>query len=120
MKIRLIQQSVYFSLHRTGGKLKKNIFLNERLPADGELFETILKEKNVVIEKILSSNIIPDKEYLQDHDEWVMVVDGEAEILIDNKVTTLSAGDYIFIKSKVPHKVLKTSNGTIWLAVKIF
>ncbi|MDH4262832.1 MAG: cupin domain-containing protein [Spirochaetia bacterium] len=100
--------------------MKKNIFENDKIPVSGEIFNILLKHKNVVIEKILSSNLVPEKEYIQDQDEWVILLKGEANILIDNKNIQLVPGDFIFIKSGNPHKVLKTSSGTTWLSVHIY
>ena len=100
--------------------MKKNIYKNDKIPVNGEIFNILLKHKNVVIEKILSSNLVPEKEYIQDQDEWVILLKGEANILIADKIFQLIPGDFIFIKSGTTHKVLKTSSGTIWLAIHIY
>ena len=100
--------------------MKNNIFNHEKIPISGEIFQILLKRKDIVIEKIISSNLIPDKEYIQDHDEWVLLIDGHAELLMDNKVITLTQGDYLFIESGVSHKVLTTTKGTLWLAIHLY
>lgn len=38
-----------------------------------------------------------------DQDEWIYVIDGQVELVIDKKPMRLSAGESIFIPRKVPH-----------------
>ncbi len=98
----------------------KNFFENLKIPEKGEIFETVLKDKNVVIERIVSSENIEPKEYIQEQDEWVIVLKGSAEIKIGEEILYLKEGDFVFIPSKKPHWVLKAEKGTVWLAVHIF
>ncbi|MCP4136819.1 MAG: cupin domain-containing protein [bacterium] len=97
-----------------------NILNNITIPTEGELFETILKHKNISIERITSSDIIPYKEYIQEQDEWVLLLEGEALLEVDKKEVLLKKGDYLFIGSGIPHSVKRTQKATIWLAVHIF
>ncbi len=98
----------------------KNFFENLKIPEKGETFETILKNKNVIIERIVSSDNIEPKEYIQEQDEWVILLKGKAILKIENKILELKEGDFVFIPSKKPHWVLKTEKGTVWLAVHIY
>ncbi len=97
----------------------KNIYSNVRVPMAGELFKRLLKYRNVVIEEIVSSSKIIDKLYVQKQDEWVLLLKGSAKLEVKGRVVSLKKGDHIFIKSGVPHKVLKVRRGTIWLAIHI-
>ncbi len=99
--------------------MKKNIFENNKIIEKGEIFEVILKDKNVIIEKIISSDNIEPKEYIQEQDEWVIVLKGSGELEINKEIIKMKEGDYIFIPSKTPHKVLNIEKGTVWLAVHI-
>ncbi len=98
----------------------RNLFENIDIPEKGEIFEKLLEKKNVLIEKIISSSKPENTEYIQEQDEWVILLKGNAELEIEGKNVSLKEGDYIFIPSKTPHKVLKTGKGTVWLAVHIF
>ncbi len=100
--------------------MKNNFFENLNIPEEDENFETLLKCKNIIIERIVSSDNIKPKEYKQEQDEWVILMKGNAEIEVDGKKFILNEGDYIFIPSKTSHRVLKTEKGTIWLAVHIY
>lgn len=100
--------------------INKNFFTGTEVPVKGEIFEILQKAGNTVIEKIVSSDIIPDQEYIQDHGEWVILLKGGALLSINNKKFLLKEGDYLFIEKGTPHKVLKTENGTFWLAVHIY
>ncbi len=96
-----------------------NIY-NYITPHSGEDFTTLLREKNIKINRIVSSCNIEIVEYIQDEDEWIVLIEGEATILFDKKEILLKKGDTLFIPARVPHIVLKTKNGTVWLTVHIY
>lgn len=97
-----------------------NIF--ENLPANkgNEVFQDILKNNTVRIERIVSfgpeSN--DGKWYNQNEDEWVILLKGAAKIIFENNELNLNAGDYLFIEKNKKHKVEITEENseTIWLA----
>ena len=101
----------------------KNIFkISGEYPVEQEVFESILSNGDVVIEKILSSGQrTPEGQWLQqDKDEWVILLQGSSELSFeDGKRLTFNKGDYIFIPSDTKHRVEKTSTNPIciWLAV---
>ncbi len=86
---------------------------------DSEQFATLLQHKDVTIERIVSSGNQPPAKYLQDHDEWVMLVSGEAEMTLGGQPVSLKAGDTLHLPGGVEHEVLTTSAGAIWLAVHV-
>ncbi|ADV47117.1 cupin domain-containing protein [Nitratifractor salsuginis] len=90
------------------------------VPPTGEAFTTLLQDKNVKIVRIVSSNNIEPTEYHQEEDEWVVLLEGEAEMEIDGKRRTLKRGDTLFLPAHTPHTVLRTARGTLWLAVHIY
>jgi len=89
-------------------------------PNTGEDFTTLLEHKNIKINRIISSSDVESVEYIQDEDEWVVVIEGEATLFLKNEERVLQKGDTLFIPAKTPHKVLKTSDGTVWLTVHIY
>ena len=88
-------------------------------PKNGEIFTTLLEHKNIKINRIVSASEIEPVEYIQEEDEWLVLVEGEATLRIENKEKVLTKGETLFIPAKVPHTVLKTSDGTVWLTVHI-
>ena len=88
-------------------------------PKKAETFSTLLEHKNIKINRIVSSFEVEPVEYIQEEDEWLVLLKGEATLLIDNKEKVLSKGETLFIQAKVPHSVLKTCDGTVWLTVHI-
>ncbi len=90
------------------------------IPESGETFTPLLAHKNIKINRIVSSDHLEETEYLQEEDEWLVVLEGEATLLLDQAEHTLRQGDTLFIPSNTPHRVLKTKNGTLWLTVHIF
>lgn len=93
-----------------------NIF-DYDVPKIGEDFATLFENKKIRIVRIVSSNTIENKQYIQNEDEFVIVLEGEAKLTIDNEIKYLNKGEYLFIPAKTPHEVLKTISGTLWLAV---
>jgi len=89
-------------------------------PTSGETFTTLLEHKNIKINRIISSSEVEPVEYIQEEDEWLVLLEGEATLRIKNEEKILVKGETLFIPAKVPHTVLKTNNGTVWLTVYIF
>jgi cupin 2 domain-containing protein len=89
-------------------------------PNSGEIFTTLLKYKNIKINRIVSSANIEPIEYMQEEDEWLVLLEGEATLLIDKKEKVLTKGETLFIPAHTPHAVLKTQDGTVWLTIHIF
>jgi len=90
---------------------------NYTIPSSGEDFTTLFEGKNIKIVRIVSSDNIEPQEYIQDDNEYVILLEGSATLEIDGKLKELVKGDTLLIPAKTPHKVLKTSKGTLWLAV---
>ena len=103
----------------------KNIFFN--LPEkqlDAEIFETLLQNSNVRLERIITTGqTTPDDQwYDQEQDEWVILLKGQAALLLENEgEISLQSGDYIYIKAHQKHKVTWTSPDEVcvWLALHI-
>lgn len=89
-------------------------------PQNGETFTTLLEHKNIKINRIVSSDKLEEKVYQQEEDEWLVVLEGEAVLLLNNEEKALAKGDTLFIPAKTPHRVLSTRSGTVWLTVHIF
>ena len=89
-------------------------------PESGENFNTLLEHKNIKINHIVSSSNIEPIKYIQEEDEWLVLIEGEATLLVNHEEKSLQKGDTLFIPAKTPHTVLKTKEGTVWLTVHIF
>lgn len=96
-----------------------NLFTDAAPPQAGERFDTILSQRNLVIERIVSSAQITPQEYVQAQDEWVLLVHGQAALRVAGELVTLVAGDYLFLPAGVAHRVECTAPGTMWLAVHL-
>ena len=89
---------------------------------EDEVFEDLLCRPGVRIERIVSrGHITPsDKPYVQDWDEWVLLVAGSARLSLEGLgERTLTAGVHLLIPARVPHRVTYTADPTIWLAIHI-
>jgi cupin 2 domain-containing protein len=89
-------------------------------PQSGETFTSLLEHKNIKINRIVSSDTLDETEYIQEEDEWLVLLEGQATLLLNNEKKTLVNGDTLFIPAKIHHRVLSTKNGTVWLTVHIF
>lgn len=99
-----------------------NIF--ELIPDDlgEEVFDLLVQSGDVKIERIISKgHASPDTGWHdQDHNEWVIVLQGEALISIEGgEEIDLCAGGYVNIPAHTKHKVswTKPDSETIWLAI---
>lgn len=96
-----------------------NLYEDALPPATGERFDTLLSHQGLVIERIVSTSKIALKEYVQEQDEWVVLLQGEALLDVVGRKVPLRSGDYLFLPSRMPHTVLQVSDGAIWLAVHL-
>jgi len=105
--------------------VKGNIFADIPAKSAEELFETILKRSGTRIERIISyGQSTPEGEwYDQEHDEWVLLISGFAELEIEGEIELrrLRPGDYLFLPARCRHRVVRTDavEKTIWLAIHI-
>ena len=97
-----------------------NLFNFELPSLDDEKFDTILKHKNIEIKRIVSNTLKTSQTFIQDEDEWVIVLKGCAKIEMNKKIYKLKAGDYLFIPAKTTHTLLKTKKVVVWLAIHIY
>ena len=98
-----------------------NLFDPEHFSGESEAFETLLQQGNVTIERILSPAGTRSQTFVQAQDEWICLLQGEAQLEMDDRKIRLTAGETLFIAAGTPHRVLSTSADPtcIWLAVHI-
>ena len=100
----------------------KNIYELPQVLYYPEKFEQIVSGKNIQIERIIPTGqtTTSGQWYDQDLDEWVILLQGEAELsYADDTRIKLKAGDYLLIPAHTKHRVEYTSvePACIWLAV---
>ena len=96
-----------------------NLFADSAPPASGERFDVLLAHRNLVVERIVSSATMTPQSYTQSHDEWVVLVRGEAVIDIAGETVELKSGDHVFLPAGTAHTVKSASKGALWLAVHL-
>jgi len=90
-----------------------------------EIFETLLQRPGLKVERIISSGQAtpPGEWYDQDWDEWVLLLSGSADLLIEGEpdARRLSPGDSLLLPAHCRHRVEWTDpNGqTVWLALHL-
>lgn len=96
-----------------------NIFNLPTLPLTHELMTVLENNKNVRIEQIISTGQTSDW-YDQDETEFVVLLNGNAELEFENdKTVSLEKGDTLLIHPHQKHRVVYTSTEPpcIWLCV---
>jgi len=88
-------------------------------PQLGEDVERLLELPGVVVEQILSGTLESRVDYRQEHDEWVVLLEGQATLVVDGENIELIAGDWLFLPALVEHTLVTTAPGSSWLAVHI-
>lgn len=101
-----------------------NLFRLPKPPWENEIFETLHQGGAVRIERILSrGHTTPAGNwYDQESDEWVALLQGEAQITFaDRSTRRLRAGEWLFIAAHRRHRVSYTSTEPpcVWLAVHL-
>ena len=99
-----------------------NLFDIPAIMEEGELFEALVPDQGILIERIISAGqFTPQGEWLnQNRDEWVVLLQGEAQLAFeDGDISSLRSGDWLLIEAGRPHRVEYTSvvPPCIWLAV---
>lgn len=108
-------------------KLKKlkvaNLFAKLPAAKRAEVFTELLAQGGVRIERIVSGGQATpqDKPFVQDADEWVVVLRGSAAIRLEgHEEAALKPGDHLLIPGGTRHWVrTDTDQPTVWLAVHL-
>lgn len=98
----------------------RNLLDGPPAPETGERVETLAAIRGVRIERIVSSADPGAVKFVQEQDEWVALLIGSATLEVAGTPIDLRAGDHLLLPAGVPHEVLRTSPGAVWLAVHVF
>ena len=105
-------------------KKNGNIFdlPQKALASEKEWIETLLDKAGARLERIVSTGQAspPDFWYDQEEDEWVVLIQGTAELTYaDGRVLPLRPGDWVWIPAHERHRVTRTSTSPpcVWLAI---
>ena len=87
-------------------------------PVRGERTHVLATTRDFSVEQILSGRLGAPVDDDQDHDEWVVVLEGGAVVEVDGTERALRRGDWLVLPARVPHRVVSAEAGTSWLAVR--
>jgi cupin 2 domain-containing protein len=99
-----------------------NLFAPLPSTAAGEVFTALLDRPGVRIERIVSGGQATpeDQPFVQDADEWVVVLQGSAAIRLEGQAeAALAPGDHLLIPGGTRHWVTRTATPTLWLAIHL-
>ena len=86
-------------------------------PPRGETVHLLVELGSGRVEQILSGRLDGPVDYVQDADEWVMVVHGRATLEVEGDRTEMGPGDWVLLPAGTAHRLVATDPGTSWLAV---
>ena len=100
-----------------------NLYADLPVAGGNEAFDELLAAPSLRIERIVSRGTAspPGFWYDQPQDEWVVVLRGTAELTIDGEAAPrrLGPGDHLFLPAHRRHRVERTDDPTVWLAVHV-
>jgi len=85
-----------------------------------ETFESLLETRAFRLEHIASRGCStpPGEWYNQKHPEWVLLLQGTAELTFaDGESTQLRPGDHLHIPAHRKHRVASVSHDALWVAL---
>ncbi len=88
-----------------------------QIQAGEEYFDTLMEHPLLKIVRIFSNSVQDGQWYDQDHDEWVVLLEGEAVLAFEDQIQALVKGDYVLIEAHQKHRVKSTSADALWLAI---
>ena len=95
-----------------------NLYDLPSVPAGGEA-ETILCERGGVSVRRIVSNLARTEWYDQEEDEWLVLLEGRAELETEDGTVSLAKGDTLLLRAHCRHRVVSTSENALWLTVHI-
>ena len=100
------------------GDVHGHLAPSDDAPIEGERSTVLAAGHRFTVEQILSGRVVAPQAYAQDHDEWVVVLAGGAELEVDGVTHQLTAGDWWLLPAGTRHRLVRTEPGTSWLAVR--
>lgn len=91
--------------------------LTTEVPATGEAFHHLVDLPGARVEHIISSAEADDGVQVGPTGEWVLLLQGSADLEVEGVIHPLSVGDWVLLPAGVRHRVVRTERGTHWLAV---
>lgn len=95
-----------------------NLFRNLCFNSQGEQMDRLFASGKVRVERIASSGQTSGI-YDQEEDEWLVLLQGRAELLLveSGERLILERGDHLHIAAGCRHRVTYTSDDCLWLCV---
>jgi len=87
-------------------------------PATGERSVELVRSGGVVIEQVVSGVLDGPVDYLQDEDEWAVVLAGRAVVERGADRFELGAGEWVLLPAGIRHRLVETAPGTNWITVR--
>lgn len=71
----------------------------------------------LTVQQVLSGELEKPVYYCQEHDEWALLVEGSASLLVGTETLQLEPGDWVWLPAGTAHCLVHTQPGTSWVTV---
>lgn len=88
-------------------------------PSTGEHTLEVVRVEGVVVNQILSGTLQGAVDYVQDHGELAVVLEGSAVVDVAGERLELAAGAWVLLPAGTPHRLVSTAPRTNWLTVHL-
>lgn len=88
-------------------------------PLEGERASTLAELPGLLIEQILSGRLSAPLSFRQGHDEWVLLLEGSARLVVASEEVVLGPGEWLLLPAGCAHSLVSTKPGTSWLALHL-
>jgi cupin 2 domain-containing protein len=100
-----------------------NLFSDLPEQAEEEIFTTLLQRPECRVERIVSYGQSSPEGFWFDQawDEWVLLIQGSAELDVEGQTVKLVPGDHLLIRAGQKHRLTYTDQNqpTVWLAIHL-
>ncbi|MCW8847264.1 MAG: cupin domain-containing protein [Sedimenticola sp.] len=98
-----------------------NLLKSADQPIRQEQLETLIETRHIRLQRILSPAAFRSELFQQAEDEWLVVLQGQGTLQMDERIVDLDTGDSLLIPAGTPHRVLSTSTDPlcIWLTLHL-
>jgi cupin 2 domain-containing protein len=88
-------------------------------PEHGESERTLVELPGFSVRQVLSGQLERPVAYLQEEDEWALVISGRAALVVGVEAVELEPGDWVWLPAGVAHTLERAEPGTSWVTVHL-
>jgi cupin 2 domain-containing protein len=100
-----------------GGYVWGRLLPASAAPPRGESDRSLVTSGGLSVRQVLSGRLDTPVAYLQQQDEWALVVSGGARLQVPGEEIELGPGEWVWLPAGTAHTLVSTVPGTSWVTV---